>query len=51
MVLMLLIRDISEDFTVSVVFGVLFVISTLMLVLLYRRIRPLSSDSKKMVHA
>ena len=44
MVIMLVLRDISEDFTVAIVFGVLALSSTLMAVLLFRplKVKPLT---------
>ena len=43
MVLMLLVRGISEDHTVAIVFGVLSLISVMMLLLLFRKLLPPST--------
>ena len=42
MVVMLRVREISEDFTVAIVFGVLSVSSLIFLVLLFRKVKTLS---------
>lgn len=43
MVIMLVLRGISEDFTVAIVFGILSVCSILFSVLLFRKLKPYSS--------
>jgi hypothetical protein len=44
MVIVLVLREINEDFTVAIVFGVLSILSALMLILLFHRIKSSSKD-------
>ncbi len=44
MVIVLVVRGISEDFTVATVFGVLSILSAIMLILLFRKLKPVSID-------
>lgn len=47
MVVMLVIRDISEDFTIAIVFGVLTVASLVVFFLLFRNIKAVESNKKR----
>ena len=42
MVVMLVVREINEDYIIAIVFGILSVLSLLFSVLLFRKIKPSS---------